>query len=217
MKLYTTFISLAMAMAITVGSATAVMAQSSKDLKKEVNSKALKEARKEAKDLDKQGYKVNPGQMPLAKQLENSWMMQYEVDDKGEKKYYMADASSVGETQAAAKLQAYELAKINLVGQISTEVAGRVKNNIGNQQLSTDDAASITQTMAEFQSKYSQKLGRIKTALEVYKAVGKKVEVRVLLAYSTEEAMKLAKDLIREDLKKSGGMDEQKISKVLQF
>lgn len=195
-----------------------VIAQSKKELQKEVSKKAMKEARAEAKKLDKQGFKVNPGQMPLAKQVEASWLMGIEEDGKGEKKYFMADASSVGETQSAAKLQAYEMAKINLVGQIASEVAGRVKNNIGNQQMSTEEAASITQTMAEFQSKYSQKLGRTKTALEVYRMVDKKkVEVRVLLAYNTEEAFKLAKDLIREELKKSGGMDEQKITKTLQF
>ncbi len=195
-----------------------VIAQSKKELQKEVSKKAMKEARAEAKKLDKQGFKVNPGQMPLAKQVEASWLMGVEEDGKGEKKYFMADASSVGETQSAAKLQAYEMAKINLVGQIASEVAGRVKNNIGNQQMSTEEAASITQTMAEFQSKYSQKLGRTKTALEVYRMVDKKkVEVRVLLAYNTEEAFKLAKDLIREELKKSGGMDEQKITKTLQF
>ncbi|MBU1009905.1 MAG: hypothetical protein KKD74_07220 [Bacteroidetes bacterium] len=217
MKTFSKVLCVLIVAGLSLGTSTGLVAQSEKELKKEVNQKALKEARKEAKKLDKEGYKVNPGQMPLAKQLEASWMMQYEVDAKGEKKYYMADASSVGETQAAAKLQAYELAKINMVGQISSEVAGRVKNNIGNQQLSTDDAASITQTMGEFQSKYTQKLGRVKTAFEAWRIVNKKVEVRVLLAYSTEEAMKLAKDLIREDLKKLTTMDDQKISKVLQF
>jgi len=195
-----------------------VMAQSKKELQKEVSKKAMKEARAEAKKLEKQGFKVNPGQPPLAKQVEASWLMGAEEDGKGEKKYFIADASSVGESQSAAKLQAYEMAKINLIGQIASEVAGRIKNNVGNQQLSMEDAASITQTMAEFQSKYSQKLGRTKTALEIFRIVDKKkVEVRVLLAYNTDEAMKLAKDLIREELKKVGGMDEQKISKTLQF
>ncbi len=61
------------------------MAQSTKELKKEVKSKALKDARKEAKRLKKDGYNVNPGQLPMDKQLEKSWMMAYEFDDKGQK------------------------------------------------------------------------------------------------------------------------------------
>ncbi|HOI32258.1 MAG: hypothetical protein PHG67_01870 [Bacteroidales bacterium] len=200
-----------------VMSGSALHAQSSKELKKEVKSKALKDARKEAKRMGKEGYKVNPGQLPMDKQLEKSWMMAYEIDDKGQKKYFMADGSSVGETQTAAKLQAYEVAKINLAGQIETEVAGLVTTNIGNQQLSSDEAASITQTMGQFKSKLNQHMGRTLTAFEAYKPVGKNTEVRVTIAYSTEEALKMAKNIIREDLKKISGMDDQKISKVLEF
>jgi len=192
-------------------------AQSSKELKKEVKAKALKDARKEAKRLGKDGYKVNPGQLPMDKLLEKSWMMAYEMDDKGQKKYFMADGTSVGETQTAAKLQAYEVAKINLAGQIETEIAGLVTTNIGNQQLSADEAASVTQTMGQFKSKLNQQMGRTLTAFEAYKPVGKNTEVRVTIAYSTEEALKIAKNIIREDLKKTSGMDDQKISKVLEF
>lgn len=191
--------------------------QSTKDLKKEIKAKATKEARKEAKNLEKQGYHVNPGQLPMEKQLERSWMMSYEMDDKGQKKYFIADGTSVGETQTAAKLQAYEVAKINLAGQIETEIAGLVTTNIGNQQLSSEEAASVTQTMGQFKSKLNQKMGRINTAFEAYKSIGKNTEVRVNLAYSTEEAMKIAKDILREDLQKISGMDEKKISKVLEF
>ncbi|MBG0782734.1 MAG: hypothetical protein H0S84_10735 [Bacteroidales bacterium] len=198
-------------------SGSALIAQSSKELKKEVKSKALKDARKEAKRLDKEGYKVNPGQLPMDKQLEKSWMMAYEFDDKGQKKYFLADGTSVGETQSAAKLQAYEVAKINLAGQIETEIAGLVTTNLGNQQLSADEAASVTQTMGQFKSKLNQQMGRTLTAFEAYKPVGKNTEVRVTIAYSTEEAMKIAKNIIREDLKKTSGMDDQKISKVLEF
>ncbi len=197
--------------------ATQLSAQSSKELKKEVKAKALKDARKEAKRLGKDGYKVNPGQLPMDKLLEKSWMMAYEMDDKGQKKYFMADGTSVGETQTAAKLQAYEVAKINLAGQIETEIAGLVTTNIGNQQLSADEAASVTQTMGQFKSKLNQQMGRTLTAFEAYKPVGKNTEVRVTIAYSTEEALKIAKNIIREDLKKTSGMDDQKISKVLEF
>ncbi|MDA3942215.1 MAG: hypothetical protein PF694_01595 [Bacteroidetes bacterium] len=194
-----------------------VVAQSSKELKKEVKSRALKDARKEAKRLSKDGYNVNPGQLPMDKQLEKSWMMAYEFDDKGQKKYFIADGTSVGETQSAAKLQAYEVAKINLAGQIETEIAGLVTTNIGNQQLSSDEAASVTQTMGQFKSKLNQQMGRTLTIFEAYKPVGKNTEVRVTIAYSTEEALKIAKNIIREDLKKTSGMDDQKISKVLEF
>ena len=46
--------------------------------KKELNEKASKAARKEAKRLSKEGWKTAPGALPLEKQLDKSYMMQYQ-------------------------------------------------------------------------------------------------------------------------------------------
>ena len=48
--------------------------------KKALNEKATKEARKEAKKLKKQGWQIAPGALPLEKQLDKSYLMQYEYD-----------------------------------------------------------------------------------------------------------------------------------------
>lgn len=217
MKKITTMFSLLLITMMTIAPLASSNAQSEKQLKKNISKSALKDARKEAKNLKKQGYNVNPGQLPMDKQLEKSWMMQYEVDDEGNKLYFIADGTSVGETQAAAKLQAYEVAKINLAGQIETTIAGLITTNLGNQQLSGDDAASVTQTMGQFKSKMNQRMGRTLTAFEAYKPLGKNTEVRVTIAYSSNEAKRIAKEILREDLKKISGMDDQRINKLLEF
>jgi len=54
-------------------------------------------------------------------------MKQYETNDKNESKYIMATGNSVAETQTAAKLQAMETAKLELAGQINTQVAALSK------------------------------------------------------------------------------------------
>ena len=46
-----------------------------------LNDKATKDARKEAKKLAKQGWQTAPGALPLAKQLDKSYLMQYEYDE----------------------------------------------------------------------------------------------------------------------------------------
>ena len=43
-----------------------------KFLNKEIKEKAIKDARKEARKLEKQGYRVPVGEIPLAKQLEKA-------------------------------------------------------------------------------------------------------------------------------------------------
>lgn len=49
--------------------------------KSELNDKASKAARKEAKKLKKEGWQTAPGALPLEKQLDKSYMMQYEYEE----------------------------------------------------------------------------------------------------------------------------------------
>ena len=49
--------------------------------KSELNEKASKAARKDAKKLTKEGWITAPGALPLEKQLDKSYMMQMEYDD----------------------------------------------------------------------------------------------------------------------------------------
>ena len=103
--------------------------------KSELNEKASKAARKDAKKLTKEGWITAPGALPLEKQLDKSYMMQMEYDDDMYPKYLMGEAMSIGENYDAAKMQALELAKQNLAGQIQTEVTALIENSVANQQL----------------------------------------------------------------------------------
>ena len=104
--------------------------------REQLNQKATKDARKEAKGYEKEGWTVTPGALPIEKQLDKAYMMQYETDDYGYPKYIMGEAMSIGENYDAAKFQAQELAKQNLAGQIQTEITTLIDNSLANKQLS---------------------------------------------------------------------------------
>ena len=53
----------------------------SKLAKKELTAKVDKVVKKEAKRLAKEGWVVSPGALPLEKQLERSYTMEYEYDE----------------------------------------------------------------------------------------------------------------------------------------
>lgn len=112
-------------------------AQNAKDLRKErlemlkaskseLNEKASKAAKKEAKKLQKEGWQTAPGALPLEKQLDKSYAMQYQYDESMYPMYIMGEAMSIGENYDGAKMQAMELAKQNLAAQIQTEVSGLI-------------------------------------------------------------------------------------------
>ena len=159
---------------------------------------------------------VKPGALPLAKQLEKSYLMQYEYDENLFPKYIMAEASSVGENYDAAKMAALELAKTNLAGQIQTEVTALVENTVANKQLSAEDAASITESVMANKNIISQTIGRVVPVVECYKINSKKNnEVLVRLAYSGQMAKETVKQAVRDQLAKKGEQLQNKLDNLL--
>lgn len=173
--------------------------------KAELNEKVSKAARKEAKKFVKEGWKNAPGALPLEKQLDKSFTMQMEYDENMFPKYLIGEAMSIGQNYDAAKMQALELAKQNLAGQIQTEVTALIENTVANKQLEPEDAASVVQSISAGKSLISQSIGRVITVVEVYRTVSNKnKEVLVRIAYNAEMAKQAAKKAIKEDLEKKG-------------
>jgi hypothetical protein len=192
-------------------------AQSEKTPEKQLKEKASRQARKEARKYTRDDYYIAPGALPLEKQLENAWLKQYENDDKGFPRYIVETGNSVAETQTAAKLQANETAKLNIAGSITTNVAALIENNIANMQLNNADAASVTKTVAAAKNLIAQELGRTLPLVEIYKKIGKNVEANVRLAYDYQNAMEMAKKVIRKQLEEETKILQDKLDGLMKF
>lgn len=187
-----------------------------KATKAELNSKATKTARKEAKRLKKEGWRTTPGALPIEKQLDKSYQMLYEYDESMYPKYVMGEALSIGGNYDAAKMQALELAKQNLAGQIQTEVTALIENTVANEQLQGEEAESITRSVLASKNLISQSLGRTIPVIEVYRTLANKnKEVMVRIAYSGDQAKKIAKEAIRKELEQRGDNLHNKLDELL--
>ncbi len=210
------FLGASMLLAQDYNSAIAERKAMSKYAKSELNDRASKAAKKAAKTYGKEGWLVAPGHLPLEKQLDRSYQMQYEFDDMGYPKYIMSEAMSIGENYDAAKMQAQELAKLSLAGQLQSEIVALVENEVSNEQLSNEQAASVTETVMGAKNLISQKIGRVITVVECYRdKAGKNKEVRVMIAYNTAMAMEAAKSAVRDELKKKGDELHEKLDGLL--
>lgn len=188
----------------------------SKASKSQLNEKASKVARKEAKKMKKEGWQTTPGTLPIDKQIDKSYMMQYEYDEDMYPKYIMGEAMSIGGNYDAAKMQALELAKQNLAGQIQTEVTALIENTVANEQLQGEQAESITRSVLASKNLISQSLGRTIPVVEVYRTLpNKNKEVFVRISYSGDAAKKVAKEAIRKDLEKRGDNLHNKLDELL--
>ena len=186
--------------------------------KKELSAKVDKITKKEAKRLKKEGWVVSPGALPLEKQLERSYLMEYEYDENLYPKYIMANAQSIGEHYDAAKTAATSLAITNLAGQIQTEVTALVENTVANKQLSEEEAVSISETLMSSKNLISQSIGRVITVVECYRVLeNKNREVMVRIAYNGELAKEAAKNAIRQELERKGQKLHDQLDQVLGF
>lgn len=204
-----------------------ITAQTAKDVRKErqemrkaskseLNEKASKDARKEAKKLTKEGWVTVPGALPLEKQLDKSYMMQTEYDEDMYPKYLMGEAMSIGENYDAAKMQALELAKQNLAGLIQTEVTALVENSVANKQLGAEEAASLTQSIMGAKNLISQSIGRTIIVMECYRVKSNKnKEVLVRIAYNGAMAKAAAKRAVQDELKDKSEEIHKKLDKIL--
>lgn len=181
-----------------------------------VERKAPKIARKTAKEFKKAGWLITPGSLPLEKQFERSYGMRYEMDNEYYPKYMMAEAMSIGQTFDAAKMQALELSKQNLAGQIQTEVTALIENTVANEQLSKEEAASIAETVMASKNLISQSIGRVVPVVEAYRPLknGNK-EVYVSIAYNNKAAWEGAKKAIVKELEKKGDNLHEKLGKLM--
>lgn len=186
--------------------------------KKELSAKVDKTVKKEARRLKKEGWVVTPGALPMEKQLERSYLMEYEYNEDLYPKYIMANAQSVAENYDAAKVAATSLAITNLAGQIQTEVTALIENTVNNKQLSAEEAASITETVMGSKNLISQSIGRTIVVVECYRVLeNKNREVMVRLAYNGETAKEVTKNIVREELAKKGQKLHSQLDQVLGF
>lgn len=187
-----------------------------KQAKKELEAKVSKDIRKEAKRLKKGGWVVSPGALPLEKQLERSYLMQYEYDENFFPKYIMASAQSIGENYDAAKTTAVSLAKTNLAEQIQTEVTVLIENIVTNQQIAAEDALSLTETIKTSKSLINQSIGHVVTVVECYRVLdNKNREVLIRIAYDGKMAKEAAKRVLRQELERKGEKLRKELDQAL--
>ncbi len=197
---------------------TTVEAQmSNREMRKKLKMHPPREVRKEARNYEKEDFQVAVGAPTIERQLVNAWIKEVETDENGYPRYIVGTGSSVGETQIAAKLQATEAAKLELAGQVTSNVAALIENNIANSQLNTEEASSVTQTVAASKNIIAQELGRILPLIEMYRNIGKNKEANVRIAYNSELALELAKKVIRKSLEEQTQILQEKLDKLMKF
>lgn len=199
------FFLLISAIAMCVGINAQTFGEMEKSASKEVREKAVKTARKQAKKDAKEGWTIAPGQLPLDKQYDEYYTMLYMEDGNGTPYYVTGEAMSVGSTYDAAQLTATTLAKGDLAGKIQTDVASLVQASVANEQISQEEAVSLSRVISESKNLIVARLTSIRQPILAYrKTASGDIEVRTIVAYSSNDAKQAVKASIKEGLERAG-------------
>lgn len=182
--------------------APAMAQQTSKELKKELKSKASKDIRKEAKAYEKEGWRSVAGSLPLAKQLEQAQMAAIERDEEGLNRYYLGRGKGVGGNYRAAKAVAFNQAKVDLVAAVMADVASTEVNDMTNEDLGEGDVLSTEDMTINSKVVSSFPIKDIITVVEIYRELSRgRYEVEMTVKIEAADAKKRAKIFLNDQRK----------------
>lgn len=168
-----------------------------------------KEAKKLAKAYKKQKWEVAPGGLPIECQVQRAYDMEFDPTlELGQTKYMFGTGISAGQFYDAAKLQASEVAKGDLVGNIYTEITRLVSAQVNNKQLSNQQAESVAGVVEKSKSLTVKRLTNILTVVELHRTTKEgNTEVMIRLAVKSDNTKNMEKDAkqyINDEVKKLG-------------
>ena len=161
------------------------------------NQKLLK---KQLKEFKAEGWKVNPGQLPLETQLTKAFTSQSEVDAMGYEVWIVGEGRSTGSVYDAARTQALTVAKGEIATKMRTDMTSTIEQDLANEQFGADEAESIAKTIVSQQGRsIDQQLNRPKTLMECWRKLPNgNTEVLIRCAISADTVSKLAKAAIQQ-------------------
>lgn len=182
MKLFNLFLTVMLFMAFS----TDVCAQ------QELDKSQIKQAQKRAKELQKKGWDVKPGGLPIFEQ--EKMILSYRLDIG---RWVVGSASSVGTIYDAARISAMNFAKTELANNISSQLTAKYVAEASNEQMGEDEAKSKAESaMKQQQVTINQKLSNPRVIADQYMRLPNgNYEVAITIAIEAQKIEDLVNDI----------------------
>ncbi len=202
-----------LAMTVGVSAQSAIeLAKQQKELNKVnreiLNQKPVKDARKEAKKLRKEGWKVPAGEMPIEKQISQSLLYRQELmaGEHGTPttRYIMRTGIATGGSYNVAHAMARASALNEVAGLLNTEIVGAWQLKQDNRQESQSKTLTNDQFNQRVKAIVEQTLTNIQPFMAIYRMVGDNFEVQVSVAADKKEIAARLKQKLQQELEDEG-------------
>lgn len=175
--------------------------------------KAPKLARKEARRLEKEGWKAMG--IPIEKQLETYYDRVALFDLEGYPKYIYVEVQATGTNFSAAQMQAENVAKLRLASNICSSIAALTDLSLANNETSPELTASLSKALENAKIIVSQKLGRVFIPMTIYQQTRNTYTVRVAALYDQKQAIQIAHDVILQELANESEENKRQLEALL--
>ena len=177
-----------------------------------LNAKPSKDARKQEKDLIKEGWKVPAGGKTIAKQITEVQLLREELmaDEAGNsvKRYIIRTAQSVAGTFDAGVSAASGSARAALAASLETKLVAAMETKIDNQQTSAITANTVEKFHERAKSIVEACLTNTNTVLTIYQVTKDGMyNVQVQIAFDKKELSARLKRNIQKELEQEGDDD----------
>lgn len=174
-----------------------------------MNAKPSKDARKQAKQLQKDGWLVAVGGKVLEKQINESMLFaeEYMYDEVGGtcKRYIQHTAIQTGGTYNAAYAAARNVALTELGGLLRTQIAAAMQSKLDNAQSSSISAATVDKFNQRQKAIIDATLTNSIPVVAIYKLLpNNNYQVQVRLAFDKEELAARMKRQMQAELEAEG-------------
>lgn len=181
--------------------------------KKELYSKPEKMVRKEANKLKKEGWQSMD--IPMEKQLQATWEKIYQYDQNGYPKYIYKTTQASAQSYSAAQMEAENIAKIRIASDMAASVASLTDVALANSEISTSEAATVSEVVENAKVLVAGKLGRVITSTCIYKKDSKTYTVRTTVLYDMKQAAEMTIQAVKDELKKKSKENNAKLEDLI--
>lgn len=183
-------------------------AQEQKEYMKMLNAKPCKDAKKQAKEWKKEGWKVTAGGKTMEKQINESMLldevyMQNEVGAKC-KRYIQHTAMQTAGTYNAGYAAARNIAATELGGMLQTKIAAAMQSKLDNAQASKISATTVDKFNQRQKSIIDATLTNTNPVIAIYREVGSNYQVQVRIAFDKQELAARMKRKLQQELEEEG-------------
>lgn len=191
-------LSLTAAGALNCAAQNAVQAKTARQLKKELYGNTDKSVKKEARNLEKEGWRTMD--LPIEKMLQRTWEKEFMTDANGDPKFIYVTTEATARTFAAAQMECENLAKIRIAANISSSVASLAEVSLNNNQIDPATANTLSQASENSKILVSQNLGRLVNTACLYKQNDSNYTVRATYVYDMQKSISLLLESIKSNL-----------------